>query len=152
MQIKIKVQSFGDIITNSSSEVYTMYDRAGVESVKYAVEQLIKAINPDINIDDHLTIDLVPSDMEIYDDADSYISFDEFYDKKFNEWCLDKSNEDILFGFPNWLKEFERQYRTDDNGLPLWTIEIKSITDLGEKIARSVDNILYAFDHEEVYC
>ena len=150
MQVKIKVQSFGDIITNSSSEVYTMYDRRGVDSVKNAVEQLIKAINPDINIDDHLTIDLVPDNTDIYEDGDN-IPFNEFYNKKFNEWCLDKSNEEILFGFPKWLEEFEREYRTDDNGLPLWTIEVKSITDLGKTIASSIYNILYAFEHEEIY-
>ena len=82
---------------------------------------------------------------------DDYIPFKQFYDKKFNEWCLDKSNEEILLGFPEWLERFEDEYCTDDNGMPLWDIEIKALTDLGETIEKSIYYILNAFDHEEVY-
>lgn len=153
MRVVLKIQSFGDIITNSSSEIYTMYDRFGVDAIRKAVKGLVKAINPDIDIDDHVTIDLVPSSSNsIYDESnEEYIEFDEFYNKCFNEWCLDKSNEEILFGFPQWLEDFQDEYRVDNNGMPLWDIEIKPITNLGETIQDSVYKILYAFDHEEVH-
>ena len=141
MQIKIKIQSFGDVITNSSSEIYTIYNSYGLDSIKEAISNLIKAINPDIDIDEHVTIELVPCNEE----------FEEFYNKEFNQWCLNKSNEEILVDFPKWLKEFQKENVTDDNGIPLWDIEIKPITDLGEIISKAINNILYAFDHEEIY-
>ena len=35
--LKIKIQSFGDVITNSSSEIYTIYDLNGIEQIESAI-------------------------------------------------------------------------------------------------------------------
>lgn len=43
--LKIKIQSFGDLITNSSSEVYCIYDLRGVEQVKNAVNEIAFGAN-----------------------------------------------------------------------------------------------------------
>lgn len=152
MQRRIRIQSFGDIITNSSSEVYTIYDRDGVKQIEEAINNIVKALNPNINIEDHITLELVPTD-NYYgeDDAGNSINFDEYYKKEFDQYCLENSNEGILLGFSDWLADFENKTRIDDNGMPMWDLKITPITHLGEVLMDSIYRILYAFEHEEVY-
>lgn len=153
MRLRVNIQSIGDVITNSSSEVYCIYNTYGTKQLVKSVKNIIKSLAPDIDMDDHLEINLIPNeDMDIYDESKGEdVSFNEFYNNVFNDWCLNKSNEEVLFGFCKWLENFQQEYATDERGHPYWDLEIKPLTDLGEELAKSIWGILNAYDHEEIY-
>lgn len=146
------VQSFGDIITNSSSEVYCMYDRQGTEQIKDAIKQIVETLRPDINLDDHIEINLAISDDHNFWFDDEYYSGDEYYQKRFNEFAKDKSNEELLAELPEFneslLEELEYKYNDSPGTL---TLNLESKTKLGETLVDSIFKILYAYEYEEIY-
>jgi broad specificity phosphatase PhoE len=151
MQVKINIQSFGDIITNSSSEVYCIYDRRGTEQIEKAIKEIVRALNPEINLDDHLEISLVPNpDRDIYEGRNP-IPMDEFYNREFGKWAEDKENEEVLKDFPKWLKQFQDEYCTDNDGCPNFELSMTPLTEIGKVLAISINKILNAFDHIEIY-
>ena len=154
----IKIQSFGDVITNSSSEVYCMFDIRGTTQVKEAIKSICEALNPDINIDEHIEIELVPSPYaEIYDsESGDYKSLEDYYTECYNKWCEDKSNEQILLDFPEWYDCFMRDTLFQDvdgyeEGKPNYELEIRPLTDTGERLKDAIFKILYAYDYKEIY-
>jgi len=55
--MKINIQSISDIITNSSTEVFTMYSSSDVSTIKNIVNAIL-AINGDITFDDLFKIEM----------------------------------------------------------------------------------------------
>lgn len=55
----IYFQSLSDIITNSSSEVFTVYNESSIESVKTLVNSILKAARSHYKFDDLFTAELV---------------------------------------------------------------------------------------------
>lgn len=51
----MKIQSISDVITNSSTEVYLYADKK--ENVEILLDSIIKAINPDLEVDDVFKIE-----------------------------------------------------------------------------------------------
>lgn len=51
----MKIQSISDVITNSSTEVYLYADKK--ENVKLLIDSIIKAVNPDLSVDDIFQIE-----------------------------------------------------------------------------------------------
>lgn len=151
--LKIKIQSFGDLITNSSSEVYCIYDLRGVEQVKNAVNEIAKALNPNINVEDHLEIYIaMDEDYEEYDnEIRDYITGQEVYEREYNKFCENRTNEDILRDFPAWYNDFFEDYKIDNNGRPMSTISFNAKDKLGETLQVAIERILNAFEYVEVY-
>lgn len=150
--LKIKIQSFGDLITNSSSEVYCIYDIYGVEQIKNAINVIAKALNPDINVEDHLEIYIsLDNDSYFYDENDNDLSGSEYYEKEYNRFCENRTNEQILSDFPKWYEQFFIDNCTDGNGRPNLTIEFNAKDKLGKTLQKAIEDILYAFDYVEVY-
>lgn len=150
----INIQSFGDIITNSSSEVYCLYDWSGMEQIEDAITNIVQAINPHIKIEDHLEFSLVPEPYtDFYDeDLDEDVSYEDFYNKKFQEYCEKNSdNNKLLLDFPRWYRNFIEECSFDDNGRPRFTLQISPKSELGEVLAAQINRILYAFEYEEIY-
>ena len=149
--LKIKIQSFGDIITNSSSEVFCMYDWNGTEQIINAIKEIAKVLNPSVNIDDLLDIRLV-IDNDYVDENDEY-NLQIKYNRKFGEFCESRTNEQILTNFPKFYEEF---FSSDDcysdDGIPLIYLEIKGLNDDGEKLADALYSILYAYEYREIFC
>lgn len=58
MKVDIKIQSITDIITNSSTEVYTIYTKNDIKTIKSIVNALL-AINGDSTFDDLFDIKLL---------------------------------------------------------------------------------------------
>ena len=148
---KIKIQSFGDIITNSSSEVFCIYDWDGTEQIINAVKQIANVLNPSVNIDDLLEIQLV-IDEDYLDDSDEY-SLKFKYNKKFEEFCESRTNEQILTDFPEFRKNF---FTSDDcyndEGMPLIYLSITGLNDDGQKLANALYSILNAYEYREIMC
>lgn len=149
--LKIKIQSFGDIITNSSSEVFCIYDWDGTEQIINAIKEIARVLNPSVNIDDLLDIKLV-IDNDYVDESDED-SLQAKYNREFGEFCESRTNEQILTDFPKFYKEF---FSSDDcydgDGMPLICLEIKGLNDDGEKLANALYSILNAYEYREIFC
>lgn len=149
--LKIKIQSFGDIITNSSSEVFCMYDWDGTEQIINAIKEIARVLNPSVNIDDLLDIQLV-IDNDYVDENDED-NLQAKYNREFGEFCESKTNEQILTDFPKFYKAF---FSSDDcysdDGIPLIYLEIKGLNDNGEKLANALYSILNAYEYKEIFC
>ncbi len=150
----INIQSFGDLITNSSSEVYCMYTRAGAKQIEDAIKEIARCLNPEIDIDDHLEISCdIDEDWEYYDEESGEIlSGKEYYERQFNEFVNDKTNEEVLSNLSTFnnklLEDLENDY---DNKYRALTLVIISKSELGKKLKDAICRILYAFDYEEHY-
>ena len=57
----ITIQSISDIITNSSTEVYTIYTKNDIKTIKSIVNALL-AVNGDLTFDDLFDIELIIND------------------------------------------------------------------------------------------
>ena len=69
--VDIKIQSISDIITNSSTEVFTIYQRYNIQDIKDLVNSLFKLIS-NLRFDDFFTITLYMNEYVIDDLYDSY--------------------------------------------------------------------------------
>ena len=121
----MKVIGFSDVITNSSSEVFVMYDREGVESIKKLVDSILEC-------------------------ADSNETFDTLFDIEFE---LDKdyiqSNKDMT------KEELYEQALEDNwtgEGYPtIIGIKVTSKDEKNAKAARLLSNIDKIFESENRY-
>ena len=41
MNIKVKIQSISDVITNSSTEVFIVYDSSNIDSIKQVIDAIL---------------------------------------------------------------------------------------------------------------
>lgn len=76
--IKIKIQSISDVITNSSTEVFIVYDSSNIDSIK----QVINAI---LSIDGHYTFDdlfTIKMNVAEYAIDDIYKDWENFFPNK----------------------------------------------------------------------
>ena len=149
--LKIKIQSFGDIITNSSSEVFCIYDWNGTEQIINAIKEIARVLNPSVNIDDLLDVQLV-IDEDYIDDSDED-NLKSKYSREFEEFCESRTNEQILTDFPEFRKNFftsEDCY--DSDGVPLIFLSITGLNDDGQKLANALYSILNAYEYKEIFC
>ena len=85
---------FSDVITNSSSEVYCVYDEEGINRIKDLVNSILEVAGSDKKFDDLFEISLVP---------DSFLDED-FYDA-FNR---EPENEQELLEYALTLDQYDR--------------------------------------------
>jgi hypothetical protein len=85
---------FSDIITNSSSEVYCVYDEEGINRIKELVNSILEIAGSDKKFDDLFEISLIP---------DSFLDED-FYDA-FNR---EPENEQELLEYALTLDQYDR--------------------------------------------
>lgn len=103
MKTDIKIQSISDIITNSSTEIFTVYSRSDLNTVKDIVNAIL-AIDGKYTFDDLFTIHMSIDDYaieDLYNDNESlqerFHDSDELYDLLIN-------------ADPEVVKEFEDMY------------------------------------------
>lgn len=85
--LKLKIQSISDIITNSSSEVFTIYTRDGINTFKEIISSLIGEDFDDVFI---LHIDIPDYDW-VYEDYENSTEFKE--GMSFEDWCLNRDSD-----------------------------------------------------------
>lgn len=106
----LKIQSISDVITNSSTEIYTIYTKNDIETIKKIVNALL-AVNGDSTFDDLFNIELLINDSVfeyMWEDSqeiqEEYPNRDDFYDyleKLTDESELDRF-EDIWYDTHSW--------------------------------------------------
>ena len=87
----IKVQSISDLITNSSTEVFVVYDSTNIDSIKNIVNAIL-AIDSSYTFDDLFTIKMLVSEHAIY----------KMYEE-WNNYFPGKSKPDSEEDFINYL-------------------------------------------------
>ena len=106
----LKIQSISDVITNSSTEIYTIYTKNDIATIKSIVNALL-AVNGDSTFDDLFDIELLINDSVfeyLWEDSselqEQYPNSDDFYDyleKLTDESELDRL-EDIWYDTHTW--------------------------------------------------
>lgn len=61
--IKIKIHSEVDVITNSSTTIYTRVRNGGIETIKSVVDTMLKIAKSDLIADDLFTFEIVKEDI-----------------------------------------------------------------------------------------
>lgn len=150
MKTDIKIQSISDIITNSSTEVFTMYRSSDIDTIKNIVNAIL-AINSDITFDDLFKIE-----MHISDIVFQYLW--ENSDKLQNEF----PNEDDFYAYLETLptEKLSRYEKIWDDVYPYdgyysfydgYTVSIKEgveKSELYKQAVKAINTFDSIFDHE----
>lgn len=81
----MKIQSFSDIITNSSSELFTIYRKSGFKTIREIVDELLKLAGSNKTFDD-----LFELKISTREEADEdYVNSGS--DQDFIDWCIERN-------------------------------------------------------------
>ena len=75
MNIKVKIHSISDVITNSSTEVFIVYDSSNIDSIKHIIDAIL-SIDGHYTFDDLFTIKMNPNDYVV---DEMYNSWEDFF-------------------------------------------------------------------------
>ena len=142
----IKVQSISDVITNSSTEVFVVYDSTNVNSIKRIVDAIL-AIDSNYMFDDLFTIKMLVSEHAIYK---MYKEWDKYFPDK-----PKPNNEDDFLNYIESLSNSELNTIEDiwiDNDYSTYgweyspfyegyKIDIKEGVEKNDKLQKAVDAI-----------
>lgn len=149
----ITIQSISDIITNSSTEVYTIYTKNDIKTIKSIVNALL-AVNGDLTFDDLFDIELLINDSVfeyLWNDSvelqKEYPNEDDF--NKYLETCTNQKDldrfEDIWYDNRcDWYVSFYDGY----------SVTLKPGIEKTEKLEQAISAIHTLdsiFDHEVSY-
>lgn len=127
--MKIYIQSISDIITNSSSEVFMIFTKEGINTFKEIVSTLIGE-----DFDNVFNIELELRDYD-YDEEDYRNSGS---DLSYEEWCLEHDSE---------------IYPYDDYSTPMVRgIRVIAKNPEDEKKAKGLNRIYDLFETREIFC
>lgn len=133
----IYFQSINDIITNSSSEVYTLYNRATIDSIKNLVNTILSASGSTLTFDDLFTAKLL---------IDSYAEED--YEDSNHEW------EGESVSFEEFVEKHDEYqfYSIGETPLYAYGIQILPKTDKAETAAKYLSRIESILEKATLYC
>lgn len=124
----VKIQSISDIITNSSSEVFVIYDQNGIDTIKTIVNSILKLAKSEYSCDDLFDIQFVWDDI-----AEEYYNDDGGF----------KKTGKTLEEYRQYLQDERLQYM---EGAPV-IIGIKVIPKLNTPECKEVADVLSTIDN-----
>ena len=132
MNLKFSIQSAGDIITNSSTEVYTVWDRERTEkTIKDMVNSILALGQADLRFDDLFTIEIHWKDEDNWKNY-NFESKEEFIKElEENNGWIDSRDKGISNWFVVETKEEAEKY-----------LDIKKISEIINNI-----NTLFSSDY-----
>ena len=156
LTMSIKIQSISDLITNSSTEVFIVYDKNNIDAIKNLVDSILSLLDPSKKFDDYFTIG-----MEInYDDLnwifERYYENDQYYNDipelvaysemghegaaKFLESLPIERIEEIF----DWANDndWDRRYQLYGG----FAVTAKSDNPIARKVAIAINNVDNIFD------
>lgn len=152
--MKINIQSISDIITNSSTEVFTMYSSSDVNTIKNIVNAIL-ALNSDITFDDLFKIE-----MHISDTVFQYLWENSEQIQK--EFPNEEEFYDYLEALP--LEKLSRYEKIWDDAYPYdgyysfydgYTVSLKDGVEKSElylQAVKAINTFDAIFDHEVCFC
>lgn len=144
------IQSFNDLVTNSSSEVFIIHDPSGLKAIQDAVKNIFRVIAPDKDPDKYVDITLEFVDQDVEDD----------FNKDLQEHLLNKyenlTNEEFLLNFPEEYINYKLQYiqnqLDDGEGAPCAEYSVRGLNLEGEIIANAIESIINSFYCDNRLC
>lgn len=142
----IKVQSISDIITNSSTEVFVVYDSTNVDSIKTIVNAILD-IDSSYTFDDLFTIKMIVRESAI---AKMYRQWDDYFpgktkpdsEKDFIDY-IDSLSDSELYALENiWTRNDSSTYYWEyDTFYEGYQVNIKEGVEKSDKLQKAVDAI-----------
>jgi hypothetical protein len=153
----IKIHSLTDLITNSSTVIYTYSDRSP-KALKEMIDEIFKVLGVEQKCKDVFDISVGAENDQLFDfimDCDEDFLPKEIIENDYSEahkW-LNKIFLDIESGAikkPAWIKKAEKSFEEQDcDGFPPdTTMCVKAKDPKYEKLADLVVKFLYSTDHE----
>ena len=142
----IKVQSISDLITNSSTEVFVVYDSTNVDSIKNVVNAIL-AIDSSYTFDDLFTIKMIVSENAIYK---MYREWDDYFPGKtkpdseedFVNYIDSLSDSELYTMEDNWIDNDRSTYYWEyDTFYEGYQVNIKEGVEKSDKLQKAVDAI-----------
>lgn len=159
--IKLKIHSTVDLITNSSTVIFT-YSEGSLPTLKQLVNEMLKSFDKIETFDDIFYAEVFLEDCYKYFETEKAIVEELEEDGKsiFDElsWTeqaslLENIKLQVLKGEiekPEWMVQAENSYNYDDYR-PDTILEILPKYDKYEALAKRLTNFLYSTDHEASY-
>lgn len=151
--MNIKLHSVTDLITNSSTTIYTFSEKSEV-AFKLLVNEFLKTLGVNKTCDDVFTVAITPNGWDRHWD---YARYDGDYDLK--RWATDlgydKFNgymDDVFLNKlpkPDWLQEMEDEW--GNSGPPGTVLKISAKSPEYETLAKLFTDFLYSTDSREVH-
>ena len=142
----IKVQSISDLITNSSTEVFVVYDSTNVDSIKNIVNAIL-AIDSSYTFDDLFTIKMIVSERAI---DKMYRKWDDYFPGKtkpdseedFVNYIDSLSDSELYTMEDNWIDNDRSTYYWEyDTFYEGYQVNIKEGVEKSDKLQKAVDAI-----------
>lgn len=153
MKVDIKIQSMTDVITNSSTSVFTIYTKNDIKTIKSIVNALL-AINGDSTFDDLFDIELLINNSVFEDLWDGSIELQKEYPNAddFNKYLKTCTNQNDLDRFENiWWDTRYDFYMSFYDG---YSVTLKPGIEKTEKLEQAIRAIQILdsiFDHDVSY-
>ena len=148
--IKIKVHSVIDLITNSSTEIFT-YSNKSEEAFKNAMAEFLQSLNVKESFDDMFLCVLLNDDYEVYcENYNDYVDNPSLTHQQIQELY-----ENVKLGKtqkPDWFKEIEDAETNYENFNVETYLYIIPKDKKYEKTAKLMRDFLYSTRHEASYC
>lgn len=150
----IKIQSISDIITNSSTEVFTMYNRSDLITIKNIVNAIL-AIDGNYTFDDFFNIDLLLNEYaveDMYNDLEDlqekFPTIDDFWNH------LTSLSAEELEEYEDMYDDY-RHYESYSTIYDCYNVTLKENIESTEKLEtarRAINSLDNIFRHECQYC
>lgn len=76
----INIQSISDLITNSSSEAFIVYDKGNIASIKELIDSVLSLLDPSKTFDDYFEIEMHINYSGLEDIFDRYCDKEDLYE------------------------------------------------------------------------
>ena len=142
----IKVQSISDLITNSSTEVFVVYDSTNIDSIKNIVNAIL-AIDSSYTFDDLFTLKMIVSERAIdkmYREWDNYFPGKTKPDSEedFVNYIDSLSDSELYTMEDNWIDNDRSTYYWEyDTFYEGYQVNIKEGVEKSDKLQKAVDAI-----------
>lgn len=152
MKVDIKIQSITDVITNSSTSVFTIYTKNDIKTIKSIVNALL-AVNGDSTFDDLFDIKLLINEdvvQRLWDESKElqkeYLNDKDFY--KYLKTC----NQDELDHFEDiWYDDPWHSYPSFYDGYSVTLKPGIAKTEKLEQAIKAIQTLDNIFDYEVSY-
>lgn len=144
MNIKVKIQSISDVITNSSTEVFIVYDSSNIDSIKHIIDAIL-SIDGHYTFDDLFTIKMNPAEYAI---EDLYKNWEDVFPNKPKPESL-KEFDEFINSLPQeelnkYVDIWERSQTYYWESYPFYegySVSIKEGVEKTDKLQKAVDAI-----------
>lgn len=147
---KIKIHSFTDLITNSSTVIFT-YSEGSDAALEEMINELFKTFGIDKTCKEVFNMVILCEDDYLYRDYINELSNEELpegitTETDFNQLCTDVRTGKIEK--PKWFKDVEENENDDSYYCPSTTLELIPKKEEYRKLADLITKFLYSTYHE----